>query len=320
MKLLLHVALASVAVVGCGGDDRPPTAPLLPQPVLDAPCSEYDVGDDGTIDYVYAFTYDDAGFLTKFVGTPSDTGEYTYDADHFVLQFTEDYDGQGGADYDVRYTRDAYGRVLTYDARQGDTTASQAFTYDDAGRLIAATNTASDGSTAMYTYVYAGDDLNPTSSRFVTSDGASAGTFTSSPDERMVHIDTDTGEDGTIDYMTDITYDAKRRVIDQRASDGAGAFVSHERFTYDDNDQLTSDAYTTNEAGPDDYEYYALFDTRGLQTERGIRSASGQYQNAVYREVDKTACGTPTARAAGPRPQHARRLAAELPSLLAVPR
>jgi YD repeat-containing protein len=320
MKLLLHVALASVAAVGCGGDGRSPTAPLLPQPILDAPCSEYDVGADGTIDYVYAFTYDDAGFLTKFVGTPSDTGEYTYDADHFVLQFTEDYDGQDGADHDARYTRDADGRVLTYDVRDGDMTASQAYTYDDAGRLITATQTASDGSSAMYTYVYAGDDLNPTSSRFIYSGGASSSAFTSSADERMVHADIDDGEDGTIDRMTDVTYDAKRRVIDQLATDGAGAFVSHEHYTYDANDQLTSDAYTTSEAGPDDYEYYAQFDTRGLQTERGIRSASGQYQDAVYREVDKTSCGTPTARAAGPRPPRARRLAAELPHLLAVPR
>lgn len=313
--------------IGCGDADgeRPATAPPLPRPILDAPCSEYDLGADGTVDIVYEFTYDDDGFMIRYVGTPMDIGEYTYDDDHFVLHFTQNYDTDPEPDYEETYTRDRDGRVLTYQQRDADGSASSGtYTYDDLGRLVrwvwTATPSGQPASMSMTDYVYEGTKLNPVTARLTYAGGASSIVYTSSPDERVLHADTDDGEDGTIDRSVDVTYDGERRIIEYIARTGA-SFTSRERSVYNDHGHLTSHVYADSEAPPDDWEYYAVFDARGLQTERGVKSPSGQFDSSVYRETDKTVCASTrtTAPVPGPRPARVRPSLVELPETFARP-
>lgn len=259
--------VAGMLAAGCGGDGRPRTAPPLPVPILDAPCSEYDVGADGTVDIVYDFTYDRAGFMIRYVGTSSamEVGEYTYDADHFVLRYTQDYAGDAQFEYEETYTRDPLGRPLTYHRRDANGTSSATYTYDAMGRLTRAVTTDDNDTTTTVDYVYTGNRLNPVSARAVYPGIASSITFTSSADERTLHADIDDGEDGTIDRTTDTVYDDERRVVEQTNRTGA-MVTSRDVRVFNDNGHLTSRTYSDGESGPVDLEFYAQFDGRGMQT------------------------------------------------------
>lgn len=312
--------------IGCGdGDGRPATAPPLPRPLIDAPCSELDQGDDGTVDVVYENTYDDDGFLIRYVGTPMELGEYTYDDDHFILHFTQSLDTDPEPEYEETYTRDRYGRVLTYQQREPDGSgASGTYTYDDLGRLVRAvvmdTPAGAPTSTSTTDYVYAGTKLNPVTARLTYASGVSSVVYTSSPDERMLHADIDDGEDGTIDRSTDVTYDGERRVIESIARTGA-TVTGRDRRAYNDDGHLTSRVFADTESPPDDWEYYTQFDARGLLTEHGANSPSGQFASAVYRELHKTGCAGARTTASAPalRPARPRPSLVELPVTLASP-
>lgn len=313
--------LASVVCIGCGDADgeRPATAPPLPRPILDAPCSEYDLGADGTVDIVYEFTYDDEGFMIRYVGTPMDIGEFTYDDDHFVLRYTQNFDADPEPDYEETYTRDRDGRVLTYQGHDSDGSGSSGtYTYDDVGRLVRSvlTDTPPGAPSSTWTtdYVYAGTRLNPVTARMTYASGVSSIVYTSSPDEGMLHADIDDGEDGTIDRSVDYTFDAIRRTIASTTRTGANV-TSRERRIYNDHGHLTSQVYADSEAPPDDWEYYAVFDARGLQTERGVKSPSGQFDSSVYRETNKTVCARARTTAPAPAPRSAR----VRPSLVELP-
>jgi hypothetical protein len=137
--MLVRLAIVCIVVCACGdnlqvgsshenGDDvvladqdsdrdtdensgEPDTRPPLPiPPVAHPPCSEQ-AGPDGVVDRVLWYTYDDEGYVTRYTTSWDEMGQYTYDANHFVLQFTHT---GGGTSYEETYTRDHDGRVLSY--------------------------------------------------------------------------------------------------------------------------------------------------------------------------------------------------------------
>ena len=59
---------------------------------------------------------------------------------------------------------------------------------------------------------------------------------------------------------------------------------------YNDDGNLTNRSVTYTDGGPVDYEFYAMFDARGLQTVRGLRSPSQRFMSSIYTETDKEVC------------------------------
>lgn len=287
---MLRLATLSLfgLVVGCGGDDRSPTAPLLPQPYGQPTCSEYDVGSDGTVDEVYAYMYDDDGFQIRFDGVYSGTGVTTYDPDHFYLSFTQTKPNETTPFFEEHLTRDPDGRILTYESLYDGQRSSYTVTYDEQGRRVHVMDVSENGTTTESTYMYTGDELNPTTVRQTYAGGASVATYTSSNGERTIHVDIDDGEDGSIDRTQDTTLDDKRRVLTSVIRTD-GQVTSREAYTYTDRGQVASQVFADDEAA-DDYVFTGQYDQRGWWLQSEVTSPSGAYESSIYREIAKDAC------------------------------
>jgi hypothetical protein len=296
------LALVLATAVGCAGDDDSGsggTGPLAPIADMDAPCSEYDSLSDGSIDKVYRYTYDSAGFLERYTEEPGGgVGNFTYDAKHFVLRFTYNADTDAALEHEEIYTRDSAGRVLTYEQRdESGVTLTGTYTYDARGRL-ARSVVGRSGSLGLVTsttdYVYTGDQLNPTSARLVYPDGATSIAYTSSADERMLHADLDDGEDGSVDRTMDITYDARRRMVSS-INRTRGMVTQRYAGTYNDRGSVVMSVYANNDvSGGDDYVYTAQYSGAGMRTQAQAVSPSGEYASSIYTEVYKAACTSST--------------------------
>jgi len=228
----------------------------------------------------------------------------TYGPDHFYLSYTQTAVGETTPFYEEHVTRDRDGRILTFESSYDGQVSSQTITYDAQGRTVHATSVAEDGSTTEAAYQYTGDALIPTTVRTTQTGGASLATYTSSDDERTVHIDVDDGEDGTVDRIRDLTYDDEHRIVAQIDRAG-GQFVSRQAYAYTDHDLLTSQTYADSEGPPDDYVYTIEYDGRGWWTGTELSSPSGDYASSSFREVPKDACslsGATVARRARRRP------------------
>lgn len=281
--------LGVLSLSACGGgDSRSATAPPLPTPYYGTPCSEYDMGADGTVDTVYMYTYDADGFLTHLTDSDGYVTDYTYDDDHFYLHGITTKDG--ATSYEETYTRDPDGRVLT--STQTDTeTSSTAYTYDAMGRAVSMSTTDSTGVTTT-TFTYAGEHLNPATGRTVRAGSATSFVYTTSADDRTLHADTDAGEDGTIDGTSDITYDAKHRVLTQTTR-SQGALISSQITTYASNGFEATYTRDDTEGAPADYAYVATFDSKGHMATNEASTPSGDFAGSEYREIAKQTCATP---------------------------
>jgi hypothetical protein len=296
--------LAMSMVVGCGGDDRPSTAPSLPIVEQEAPCSEFDLGSDGSVDAVYTYEYDADGFIVKMMGSGGDITAYTYDDDHFVLAYSYNEGTNPMLETEYLFTRDSYGRVLTYEHREdGVAVQTTVNTYDGRGRVQTQVDThASDGETTTSTlsFTYNGDRKFPASARqtFAERQFTVALKYTTSLDERMVHIDYDNDEDGTIEGISDYVYDADGKTL--RYTRGSLTDIEYrEAATYNSRGStLTFVQSYGDESTPDDYQYYATFDAAGMKMKAEARSPSGHASTSVYTDTYKAQCASTATRTA----------------------
>jgi hypothetical protein len=294
LSFVSKLSLLCAALAGCGSEEgRSPTAPPLPVPFVNAPCSEYDNMSNGSIDSVYQYTYDSAGFYTSIVGSAGDVTTVEYDANHFKLHTAFNADMDPVIEWEETYTRDPDGRTLTYETRdETGVLDSQMYTYDDQGRVVKATiSTKSGDMVTMYStdYVYTGDQLNPTSARLTYTGGSSSLVYTSSSDQRTVHVDTDDGEDGTIDRTRDYVYDENRRIL-TNVGRTQGMITDRAAATYSKRGAQKTYNWSNNDTSmPDDWSYVAMF-TDDMLTQHETTSPSGEFSTAIYRETYKTQC------------------------------
>ncbi|MCX5744141.1 MAG: hypothetical protein NT062_16755, partial [Proteobacteria bacterium] len=106
-------------LAACSDDGRRPTAPPLPFAIQDSPCSEIDDLNDGTIDTVYNYKYDAAGFVIES-STVGFTATLAYGKDHFLTHVESDTTGDGVADQLTDTTRDDEGRPLQIERTEID--------------------------------------------------------------------------------------------------------------------------------------------------------------------------------------------------------
>jgi YD repeat-containing protein len=287
--------LVAGVVVGCGGDDRPSTAPSLPIVEQEASCSEYDSGSDGSVDAVYTYEYDADGFVVKMTGSGGDVHVSTYDDDHFLLSYTITDDSPA---YDAKYayTRDDYGRVLKYEeSRDGAVVQMTVNTHDDRGRILKqVTSYISSAMTSMSTleFTYKGDSNIPATGKHTSnSQVVTALKYTTSADQRMVHIDYDEDVDGTNERSADYTYDAEGRVLSYVARTGT-TVTSRYAYTYNKRGSSLTFFQGSTESGPDDYQRYSTYDAAGMRTKDEARSPSGEAAGSVYTEIYKDQCAS----------------------------
>ncbi|MGE0550273.1 MAG: hypothetical protein AB7O24_26405 [Kofleriaceae bacterium] len=296
--LLVLSASAVVALLGCGGsDDRPRTAPLLPIPDQDAPCSEYDDGANGSIDTTYTYGYDDDGFMIGYVGVPGVNGTIEYNSDHFMLRYLYTSTNGAGLESEDIYTRDELGRVLTHRyTENGAVMESSTFTYDGEGRVIESVLTqmfeGESAQTTTATYEYQSSSVHPSRAEITYPASNAVITYTSSDDEHMLHGDIDDGGDGVIDRTTDQVYDDNLFMLS--TIDRAGDTVTFRGvWTYDSHALLLAQIEADHEGGLDDYKYIATRDSDGMLMVSDGSSPSGKFPFS-YLEVYKDACTSPS--------------------------
>jgi hypothetical protein len=315
VRTLASCSLALASLGGClfsddDGSDRPATAPPLPTALHDAPCSEYDLGGNGTTDIVYAFTYDSAGFMTMFVGTPGpDVGQLSYDRSHFLLRWANNLDDDPEPEQEQLYTRDDYGRVLSSEVRSIDGSWQRVeYQRDPLGRMTRADYSYSNSTPFTTTLVYEGTSLQPREGRQTYQSGSSKLLYTVTNDERSVRIDIDDGEDGTIDRTTDQTFDQARRLVGDVYRQG-GTVVRRRSYTYSPRGHVATYRLALGDDSVlDAWVFTATFDGRGMLIEEVGASPSGEYASEAFRQSYKTSCSSartaaePAARRPSPRP------------------
>jgi RHS repeat-associated protein len=215
-----------------------------------------------------SYAYNSLGQVTKIsYGTGNDTQTFGYDGLHRLT--SETVNGPSGAQVaSIGYGYDANNDVTSMTtsglaAANGSGTVTNAYGYDQAGRLTSWTATPSGGHATTSTYGY-DDNGNLTNDNGVThsfdarneltSDGTSTYSYSANGD-----LVSKTGSSGTTSYTTDAygqqvtdgpssyTWDALDRLIGAAPKSGTGTMA----LTYDGmTDELSSDSSATYSRDP----------------------------------------------------------------------